>query len=118
MCSNIPTKPTYGVYVSQLIRIARICDNYSSFMDRHHMLTSRLIKQGFWYSRLCTSFKKFTKRYSALFAKFTTTCSLKNHVQQGICLPPTVRYDLSRNVSTRGQRSNHNTCPRGAAIVV
>ena len=24
MCSNIPAKPTYGVYVSQLIRICRI----------------------------------------------------------------------------------------------
>ena len=25
-CSNIPAKPTYGVYISQLIRICRICD--------------------------------------------------------------------------------------------
>ena len=28
MCSNIPANPTYGVYVSQLVRISRICDNY------------------------------------------------------------------------------------------
>ena len=103
MCSNIPTKPTYGVYVSQLIRIARICDNYSSFIDRHYKLTSRLIKQGFWYSRLCTTFKKFTKRHHALFVKFAT--SVKNHIQQGICLP-IVRDN--RNVVIRGQRSNHN----------
>ena len=38
MCSNIPAKPTYGVYISQLIRICRICDNYSSFLLRHKLL--------------------------------------------------------------------------------
>ena len=32
MCSNIPAKPTYGVYVSQLIRMSRICHTYSSFV--------------------------------------------------------------------------------------
>ena len=32
MCSNIPTKPTYGVYISQLIRISRICDKFDSFV--------------------------------------------------------------------------------------
>ena len=26
MSSNIPANPTYGVYISQLIRISRICD--------------------------------------------------------------------------------------------
>ena len=25
--SNIPSKPVYGVYLSQLVRIGRICDN-------------------------------------------------------------------------------------------
>ena len=32
MCSNIPTKPTYGVYISQLIRINRICDKFDSLL--------------------------------------------------------------------------------------
>ena len=57
MCSNIPTKPTYGVYISQLIRISRICDKFDSFVKRHRLLTDRLIKQGFWYSKLCSSFR-------------------------------------------------------------
>ena len=39
MCSNIPAKPTYGLYVSQLIRISRICDNYVRFLNRHRLLT-------------------------------------------------------------------------------
>ena len=28
LSSNIPSAPTYGVYVSQLIRYARACSNY------------------------------------------------------------------------------------------
>ena len=105
MCSNIPAKLTYGVYVSQLIRIARICDNYSDFVTRHHLLTSRLIKQGFWYTKLCRAFKKFARHHFLIFRKFGV--SVKNHIQQGICLP-IMNSDLSRNVIIRGHRLNHN----------
>ena len=61
MCSNIPAKPTYGVYVSQLIRISRICDNYVSFVKRHRLLTERLIKQGFWYNKLSISLRSLVE---------------------------------------------------------
>ena len=56
LSSNIPSKPAYGVYISQLVRIGRICDNFEQFNDRHYKLTSKLIKQGFWYTRLCYFF--------------------------------------------------------------
>ena len=58
MCSNIPARPTYNVYISQLIRINRICDKFNTFVKRHRLLTEKLIRQGFWYSKLCNSFKK------------------------------------------------------------
>ena len=32
MSSDIPANPTYGVYISQLIRISRICDMFQSFV--------------------------------------------------------------------------------------
>ena len=32
MDSNIPATPTYGVYVSQLVRYARICTGKADFM--------------------------------------------------------------------------------------
>ena len=38
-----------GVYISQLIRISRICDKFANFVKRHRLLTDRLMKQGFWY---------------------------------------------------------------------
>ena len=56
MDSNMPSKPAYGVYISQLVRIGHICDSYKSFFTRHHQLTCRLVKQGFLYDKLVTSF--------------------------------------------------------------
>ena len=51
MSSNIPSKPAYGVYVSQLVRIGRICSGYEQFCERHYKLTQKLIKQGFRYAK-------------------------------------------------------------------
>ena len=50
LSSNIPSGPAYGVYISQLIRIGRICTEYSAFTVRHYRLTERLIHQGYRYS--------------------------------------------------------------------
>ena len=40
MDSNSPAKPAYGVYISQLVRIGRICDKYHSFVERNRMKTN------------------------------------------------------------------------------
>ena len=77
MCSNIPTKPTYDVYISQLIRISRICDKSGT----HRLLADRLIKQGFWYSKLCSSFRTFARRHSAEICKYRV--SIRTHVVEG-----------------------------------
>ena len=61
MDSNIPSKPAYGVYISQLVRISRICDRYVDFTQRHVELTSRLQKHGYKYDKLCQAFKKIHK---------------------------------------------------------
>ena len=31
LCSNIPSKPAYGVYIFQLVRISRICNSFVQF---------------------------------------------------------------------------------------
>ena len=45
MDSNIPSKPAYGVVISQLVRYLRICCNYQDFVYRSKLLTTRLLKQ-------------------------------------------------------------------------
>ena len=34
--SNIPSKPAYGVYISQLVRKGRICSSLAHFKERHY----------------------------------------------------------------------------------
>ena len=47
MASNIPANPAYGVYISQLVRYARICTSKVDFMNGLRGLSLRLRQQGF-----------------------------------------------------------------------
>ena len=72
MDSNIPTTPVYGVYVSQLVRYARICTAKADFMHRLRSLSSRL-KQDFKSSLLVKSVKKFFKHHYTTVVKYNVT---------------------------------------------
>ena len=47
--SNIPRNPAYGVYISQLVRYARICSRKDDFVYRHRRLSLKLQQQGYNY---------------------------------------------------------------------
>ena len=70
LSSNIPSGPSYGVYISQLIRYARCCSHYNDFRYRHKCLVDRLLSQGYKALRLEKSFKKFYGRYQDLIEKY------------------------------------------------
>ena len=70
LLSNIPSSPSYGVYISQLIRYARCCSYYDDFGYRHKVLVDRLLSQGYEVKRLRNSFKKFYGRYPDLIGKY------------------------------------------------
>ena len=59
MDSNIPANPAYGVYVSQLVRYARICTSKVDFMNRLRGLSLSLRQQGFVTNLPQKSFNKF-----------------------------------------------------------
>ena len=46
---NVPRSPSYNVYISQLIRFARVCSNVHDFNNRNLFLTAKLLKQGYRY---------------------------------------------------------------------
>jgi hypothetical protein len=69
MCSNIPTSPAYGVYISQLIRYARASSNYSDSLKRHLYLRNRLLDQVHKKIRRIRSLIKFIFRYQDLVEK-------------------------------------------------
>ena len=70
LLSNISSSPSYGVYISQLIRYARCCSYYDDFGYRHKLLVDRLLSQGYEVKRLRNSFKKFYGRYPDLIGKY------------------------------------------------
>ena len=39
----------YGVYISQLIKFARVCSHVEAFNTRNKGITARLLKQGYRY---------------------------------------------------------------------
>ena len=73
LCSNIPTSPAYGVYISQLIRYARACSNYSDFLERHKHLRTRLLSQEYEEMRLKRSLTKFFFKYQDLVEKYSVS---------------------------------------------
>ena len=42
---DVPRSPSYGVYISQLIRFARVCSNADDFNNRNLFLTAKLFKR-------------------------------------------------------------------------
>ena len=41
---NVPRRPSYGIYISQLIRFARVCSHVDDFNTRNKFLTAKLLK--------------------------------------------------------------------------
>ena len=58
---NIPRSPSYGVYISQRIRFARVCSNVEYFNNRNLFLTAtrKLLKQGYRCHKIRKAFSKF-----------------------------------------------------------
>ena len=42
---DVPRSPSYGVYISQLIRFVRVCSNIDDFNNRSLFVTAKLLKQ-------------------------------------------------------------------------
>ena len=82
---DIPRSPSYGVYISQLIRFARVCSNVDDFNNINLFLTAKLLKQGYSYHKIRKAFSKFYHRNSELIVKYNIR--LKTLLQQGISEP-------------------------------
>ena len=79
---DVPRYPSYGVYIWQLIRFARVCYNVDDLNNRNLFLTDKLLKQGNRYHIIRKAFSKFYHRHSELIVKYNIV--LKILLQQGI----------------------------------
>ena len=55
---DVPRSPSYGIYISQLIRFARVRSNVDDFNNRNLFLTAKLLrkKQGYRYHKIRKAF--------------------------------------------------------------
>ena len=63
---DVPRRPSYGVYISQLKRFARVCSHVDDFNTRNKCLTA---KQDYRYHKLRKAFSKFYRRHYGLISK-------------------------------------------------
>ena len=68
--SNIPTTPSYGIYLSQILRIVRICNQLEDFKVELYNLTLEFLNKGFDKRRLYNMFNKFVENYAKEWGKF------------------------------------------------
>ena len=82
---DVPRRPCYGVYISQLIRFARVRSHVDDFSTRDKCLTGKLLKKGYRYHTLRKAFSKFYRRHYELISKFNV--ELKSLLHQGLSEP-------------------------------
>ena len=84
---DVPRATSYGVYISQPIRFARVSrlSHVADFNSRNKILTAKLLKQGYRYHKIRKAFSKFYRRHYDLVSKFNT--GLKSLLKQGLSEP-------------------------------
>ena len=67
---DVPSSPSFGVYIFQLIRFARVCSDVDDITNRDTFLTAKSLKHGYRYHKLRKAFfSKFYSRHSELNVK-------------------------------------------------
>ena len=56
---DVPRSTSYGVYISQLIRFAKVSSHVADFNTYNILLTQKLLKQGYRYHKLRKTFSIF-----------------------------------------------------------
>ena len=82
---DAPRSASYGVYISQLIRFARVSSHVDDFNTRNKVLTGKLLRQGYRYHKICKAFSKCYRRHFDLVSKYNI--GLKTLLLQGISEP-------------------------------
>ena len=56
---NVPRSTSYGVYISQLIRFARVSSHVDDFNTCKKVLTAKLLRHGYRYHKILRFFLNF-----------------------------------------------------------
>ena len=83
LSGDVPRLPSYGIYISQLVRFARCCTSVLDFHSKNLQITSKPLTQGYRYNKLRKTFGRFFRSYSELLSKFCAI-SFQEYVSKGI----------------------------------
>ena len=86
LSGDVPRLPSYGIYISQLVRFSRCCTSVLDFHSKNLQITSKLLTQGYRYYKLRKTFGKFFRSYSELLSKFGDI-SFQEYLPKGISHP-------------------------------
>ena len=86
LSGDVPRLPSYGIYISQLVRFARCCTSVLDFHSKNLQFFSKLLTQGYRYHKLRKTFGKFFRSYSELLSKFDDI-SLQEYLSNRITYP-------------------------------
>ena len=82
---DVPRSTSYGVYISQLIRFARVSSHVDDFNTRNKVLTAKLLRQGYRYHNIRRAFSKFYRRHFDIVSKYNV--GLKTLLLEGLSEP-------------------------------
>ena len=63
LSGNIPAQPAYGVFTSQVIRYARICNFHQDIVDKIQILVRKLIKKNYTMDGIRKTLRKCFRTY-------------------------------------------------------
>ena len=78
--------PSYGVYVSKLVRFARCCTSVSDFNSKNLQISFKLLTQGYRYHKLRRTFGMFFRSYSDLLSELGEIL-FQDYASEGISHP-------------------------------
>ena len=81
----VPRSASYCVYISQLIRFARVSSHVDDFNTRNKVLTAKRLRQGYRYHKLRKAFPKFYRRHFDIVSKYNVR--LKTLLLEGLSEP-------------------------------
>ena len=67
---DVPRSTSYGVYISQLIRFARVSSHVVDLYTRNKVLTAKLLRQGYRYHKIRKAFSKFYRWHFDTVSKY------------------------------------------------
>ena len=82
---DVPRSASYNVYISQLIRFARVSSHVDDFNTRNKGLTAKVLGQGYRYHKLRKALSTFYRRHFDIVSKYSV--GLKILLLQGLSEP-------------------------------